>query len=150
MPISPPTRERTFSLFDADLSLLAADAAAEIDVLNENLENFGSYDLRYTNELLSRLKSISSSDEKFNVDRVLYEKSLLPSVSQDEQTLFLAPSEVHKRLTSLLTGHNLFKADSENEFLSNLKRFFLEVSAFASASRSMLRIGSSNTPYATL
>jgi hypothetical protein len=150
MPITAPVREKTYSLFDADLPLLAADAAAEIDLLTSCSSCGEAHKLTYTTELLARLKSIASTEEKFNVDRMLYERSLLPSVSAEEQVLFVEPSEVHRRLGDLIAKHELFPKAGDTEFLSRLKSFFLEVSSFASASRGMLRIGSVNTPYATL
>lgn len=149
MPITRPVQERTFSLFDADLPLLAADAAAEIELLT-NSSHVEDCQLPFTVELLQRLKSISSTTEKFNVDRLLYQKSLLPSVSPQEQTLFEAPSEVDKRLNEFVNKHDLFTEEADGEFFTSLKSFFLEVSSFASASRSMLRNGSGTTPYATL
>lgn len=135
-----------FSLFDADLPLLAVDAASEIDsIIEQNSASSGNIDaLRYTTELLDRLVSISSNQAEINVDSIMYEQSFLPSIG-GEKSMFQRPITLKERLAELVSQHSdLGNTDAET-FYSALRDFFLDVSKFASASRRMLRIG--NNPY---
>jgi hypothetical protein len=146
------TRASPYSLFDADLPLLAVDAAAEIDSIiaeDGGLIDQATSALQYTNELLDRLVSISSNQNEINVDSIMYEQSFLPTLGQ-EREMFQQPTTLKERLTELMSHHaNLAEKDTAL-FFSGLREFFLEVSKFSSSSRRKLRIGSNPYPNATM
>lgn len=135
-----------FSLFDADLPLLAVDAASEIDsIIEQNSASSGNIDaLRYTTELLDRLVSISSNQAEINVDSIMYEQSFLPSIG-GEKSMFQRPITLKERLAELVSQHSDLENTDAETFYSALRDFFLDVSKFASSSRRMLRMG--NNPY---
>jgi hypothetical protein len=141
-----------YSLFDADLPLLAVDAASELDQMlptEAGKTTPVAQGLLSTSELLDRLISISSNNDCTNVDGIMYEQSFLPNMGE-EQEMFSQPSNLKVRLDDLLTRHSLFVEDNEIAFLRKLRDFFLEVSSFASSSRRMLHRGGGLHPNATL
>lgn len=142
-----------FSLFDADLPLLAVDAAAEIDQIIPAVSSSGDEiqktSLEYTKELLERLSSISSNQAEINVDSIMYEQSFLPTL-EGKGEMFQEPMTLKGQLDELLSRHSKLVDKDATQFLTALRDFFLEVSAFSSSSRRMLRIGSNPHPNATL
>jgi hypothetical protein len=149
MPIVAPVGSKTYSLFDSDLPLLAADAAVEIDLLSRGEADISTASLKCTFSLLERLKTISSNTEKFNVDRALFQQSLLPS-AMDDATTIVEPSEVTTRLTMMAQNHKLDAQKIDGNYLTKVRDFFLEISSFTNANRYMLRAGSNAAPYSIL
>lgn len=147
------TTASPYSLFDADLPLLAVDAAAEIDAIIIDDDRLADQEyhskLEYTNEILDRLASISSNQNEINVDSIMYEQSFLPTIG-GEREIYHQPNTLKARLTELMSRHSNLAEKDANVFFTGLRDFFLEVSIFSSSSRRMLRVGSNSHPNATM
>lgn len=127
-----PTNTHKFSLLDPDLPLLAIDAAYEIDELIDNLtskdtQQFSNESLRLSNDLLDRLKEISSAKKTITVDQELLSHSLLSLYGNENIQMRMKPISLAEHLRKTLIS---YESKNSKKDLPSIRDFFIMISDF--------------------
>lgn len=133
---------RSYSFLDPELPLLAVDAAYEIDDFLASTDPSSSAsldsDLKISNELINRLKKISSSNQSVTADNELFCKSLLPQMAIGKISLPTDPVSLNTKLLEIMQSSGSTKSSID---LQNVRDFFITISDFSMNAQRWSRSG---------